>query len=944
MEDLKIIHYNCQGIANEERVYEFERELGKIKWDIIGISETRRCGEELTKRNNGNWLFSYGETKGHRGVGFYVKNSLTNRIIECKGINERIAVLKLKLNSLTNITIIQVYAPTSVASDNELDEFYKLLNKTYKEESEYYTIIMGDFNAKIGTDISPSVNLGKYRIGNTNDSGVRLVEFAMLNNLKIAESFFKSKANKKWTWKAPDGLTKNEIDHLLINDMRVVTKVATIASFNFPSDHRMVRCNIRLPRRARYYNYQRKKLKSVLNIPPHKIDAANAEIRDRIRDSKFYESEDVQEMYDIIVNAIEKTSQRVGVEKTNVPTDDKLSIETKDLLNKRTNLKNENPPTFKTKIELTELNKVIRKAIRKDLKNYEFELAREIIEETWSTKKVRKAIMNSTKLLPKLTKADNNVTYNRDEILDIATKFYSNLYSKDTSPQTRKPEILPMTEPVPPILTSEIEKALHTLRKNRAPGPDRIENEILKSCANALTVPLTILFNKIIETKIVPTQWNIAEIILLHKKGPRENINNYRPISLTANLSKVFLKIIKNRTYPLLDRNQPCEQAGFRKKYSTVDHIHAVNQLFEKAREYNVEINALFIDFNKAFDTVYHEKIWEALARQGTPVTFIKILQNLYKNASAYVKLDKKGTSFRVKRGVRQGDPLSPNLFNAVLEHAFRMLDWEEKGIRIDGKRLNNLRFADDVILVSSQVDELGKMAADLKKVCEEVGLKINMSKTKFMSNNPKAKLLLDGTELEKVEEYSYLGQTISTNNKFNAEINKRIKNGWKSFWALKYVFKSKMKLPTKIKILDSCVIPSLTYGAQTWALTKTQRHRLQVTQNRMLRSILNVKTKDKIRNATLYNQANTKTITYKTAKLKFSFAGHLARERHDKWHKRITDWTPYNETRRKGRPATRWRDEIEGRVGVGWGRVAQNRKTWEKTGEAYARELGGLA
>lgn len=112
----------------------FEHALSKVKWNIIGLSETKRYGEELLVRKNGNWLFNYGETKGYRGVGFYVRNNKVNQIIEIKGINERIPILKLKINASTNLSIIQIYAPTSIATEAELDEFYQFLDETYAVE------------------------------------------------------------------------------------------------------------------------------------------------------------------------------------------------------------------------------------------------------------------------------------------------------------------------------------------------------------------------------------------------------------------------------------------------------------------------------------------------------------------------------------------------------------------------------------------------------------------------------------------------------------------------------------------------------------------------------------------------------------------------------------------------------------------------------------------
>lgn len=95
--EMSILHYNCGGMANEERVEEFENALKDIKWDIIGLAEVRREGESLVKRKNGNYMYYYGETKGYRGVGFYVKGELEKDIIEIKSVSERVGVLKIRI-------------------------------------------------------------------------------------------------------------------------------------------------------------------------------------------------------------------------------------------------------------------------------------------------------------------------------------------------------------------------------------------------------------------------------------------------------------------------------------------------------------------------------------------------------------------------------------------------------------------------------------------------------------------------------------------------------------------------------------------------------------------------------------------------------------------------------------------------------------------------------
>ena len=132
-----------------------------------------------------------------------------------------------------------------------------------------------------------------------------------------------------------------------------------------------------------------------------------------------------------------------------------------------------------------------------------------------------------------------------------------------------------------------------------------------------------------------------------------------------------------------------------------------------------------------------------------------------------------------------------------------------------------------------------------------------------------------------------------------------------------------------------------MTYGAQTWSLTRAQTKRLVTTQRSMERSIMGIRKKDKIRSSWIRAKTCGKNVVKIIKKLKFNYAGHLARMAEDRWCRRITFWVPYDHKRRRGRPAMRWPDEIRRRVGTPWVRAAQNRKTWEKIGEAYARQEG---
>ena len=174
-------------------------------------------------------------------------------------------------------------------------------------------------------------------------------------------------------------------------------------------------------------------------------------------------------------------------------------------------------------------------------------------------------------------------------------------------------------------------------------------------------------------------------MVIFFKKGNRKDIKNYRPICLLSTMYKLFAKIITTRLEKKVDENQPREQAGFSSKYSTTDHIHAINQLKEKCREYNIPLCVAFVDYEKAFDSVQTQAILTSLQEQGIEDVYIEILNDISTDSSVIVHLHKENEKIRIKRGVRQGDTISPKLFTATLESIFRRLNWENKGVKIDG-------------------------------------------------------------------------------------------------------------------------------------------------------------------------------------------------------------------------------------------------------------------
>ena len=237
------------------------------------------------------------------------------------------------------------------------------------------------------------------------------------------------------------------------------------------------------------------------------------------------------------------------------------------------------------------------------------------------------------------------------------------------------------------------------MKRHKAQGMDGITSDVIKLGGPSVLTYLTNIFNNILKTKQIPDSWYEAKIVILFKKGDPEDIKNYRPICLLSHSYNIFTRLLQTRIERTLDENQPREQAGFRKGFSATDHRQALNKIIEKSNEYNLPLCIGFVDNKKAFDTVEHFAIFEALRKTNINEIYINILPNICSQATTRIHLDKLvSEEFSVHRGVRQGDPLSPKLITAVMEEVFTKADISE-GVNVDGENLTKLRFADDVAL-----------------------------------------------------------------------------------------------------------------------------------------------------------------------------------------------------------------------------------------------------
>ena len=191
-----------------------------------------------------------------------------------------------------------------------------------------------------------------------------------------------------------------------------------------------------------------------------------------------------------------------------------------------------------------------------------------------------------------------------------------------------------------------------------------------------------------------------------------------------------MLKILQANLRQYMNHELPDCQTGFRKGRGTSDEIANICWIVKKAKEFQKSIYLCFIDYAKAFDYVDHHKLWKILKEMGIPDHLTCLLRNLYSGQEATVRTGHGTTDwFQIGKGVCQGCILSPCLFDLYAEYIMRNTGLEEAqaGIKIAGRNINNLRYADDTTLMAESEKKLNSLLMKVKAESEKVDLKLNI-------------------------------------------------------------------------------------------------------------------------------------------------------------------------------------------------------------------------
>ena len=279
---IKIGTWNVRTMNPNGKIEEIQKEMKRMNLSILGLSEVRWPGAGKMDSDDLTFYYSGGE-RLERGVGIMVNKTVAGCVVGYWAVSDRVIVMKINGHPF-NVNIIQVYAPTQESTEEEVDEFYDQVAEAQKQcKSQEITLILGDFNAKVGMDRYEDI-VGSFGLGERNFRGERLISWCDANNLVLANTWFKKHPRLLWTWKSPGGRYKNQIDYIAINKRyrNAVRDVRTYPGADCYSDHVPVVANIslKLKKVIKSRKEERRDLKQLITNE-HLKEAYRVEVENR---------------------------------------------------------------------------------------------------------------------------------------------------------------------------------------------------------------------------------------------------------------------------------------------------------------------------------------------------------------------------------------------------------------------------------------------------------------------------------------------------------------------------------------------------------------------------------------------------------------------------------------------------------------------------------------
>ncbi|MEW8546901.1 MAG: reverse transcriptase family protein, partial [Candidatus Thiodiazotropha sp.] len=712
--EISISFLNVCGLQSKLLFPEFESYLNTH--DIIGVAETKTCEDDMITFPNYSYFSKHRKHYIRRsgGLGIFLKENILPFIEVIDIDSEFLMLLKISHVLTTkdqDLFIAFVYLPpegSDYSNNDSMSEIESVL-LPYIENCKYF-YIMGDLNARTSNSTEyfeieiDSISTEQYGIDDDvisymnnvqelqnhkinlsrqsqdrirNNYGNKLLQLCRNNNLYICNGRLNGDLIGAFT------CTKGSVIDYLIANIDGLLSVNNFTIHDFSPLCSDVHCAISFVIKAYIFTRQNdiilhkhkrwepsKRESFINNIIKNKINELNLMLensRDCLLDKSIID-DFASKIKDIFHQSAKKSfksytflSKKVKHSKPWFGLQCQKNRKKYQTARKNNNIQKSNA----SKRIMINASKKYKATVKKYYSNHIVGLQNKIRK--LRTEKPK----DYWKLINSINKKAENIPIEINDMFDYFKTINKDDDYEDASVDTATPEIFfnladfengedfntSQSSLNNPINESEINIAIKALKLNKACGTDGIVNEYIISTKNIMMPIYIKLFNIIIESGIVPSDWVKGNIIPIYKnKGNKTEPANYRPITLLSCIGKVFTSILNTRLNKYLEENRILNetQSGFRKEYSTIDNIMVLYSLIEYFKSKKNKLYCCFIDFTKAFDNVWRAGLWQKLLKHGINGKIINVIQNMYKEIKSCITVNGSSSGFfSCEKGVR---------------------------------------------------------------------------------------------------------------------------------------------------------------------------------------------------------------------------------------------------------------------------------------------------
>ena len=682
--------------------------------DILCMTETGIRTPQFEDPESGTQFFF--ATAHPYGVGVAVKRGLKVTDVSAYG-----RVLRIEVRMTRRVSIVACYAPTMSATLEEKQQFYDTLT-TALSEGARDKLLVGDFNARIRSATCQK----------TNENGKRLSEIVQQHDLfNIADRFHKAR-RKCWTWRSPLDRRRYTLDYAFgTARLRKAAQDLRISWSELETDHKMITIRLYFKQRAaRNLRQQAEKGMNPVFTPHRRRGPVEEEWK------KFNEC----------------ITQ--GTPKGKLPKKPWITEEVKQRIEEKQAafVAAREAPSGQAWKTYKDARRKAKKAERTAWKQW---------WETWATE-VEEAfgdgrISAGYSILRQRYKPKMKRVPTSREKVEKCRSYLEGLLCHPREIEGERAKLLPAMRPTSPIddhppTEKEVRDSVRRL-KNTAPWPgDGLRACVLQN-SEALILALCQLLVVTWTYMVAPEAWSAAVLCPIPKKSDATRWEDHRFISLLSVAGKALCRILVERLTKIpID---PC-QYGFRRYRDRIGAIAALKQIQHLAKRRGLPLTMVFIDSEKAYDSIHRHVIMETLEQAGVGERVRNIVASLYDDEVSVRLGTVRSKPLNTTMGVRQGCVLSPLLFNLVLDRAIRTASPKMQGVTLlkasgETMKVCILAYADDLVVLSESTAQAQEDVSALVACLTTLGLKCNIKKTEVVCCEDKRSRPVEALDLDEL-------------------------------------------------------------------------------------------------------------------------------------------------------------------------------------------------